>query len=289
MPMAERFEEILPTFRDSIWRQRAGKDGGGKGTGFKLSLRSGAGRCGPLRGRNWRLGDRALRPPFHLGLHDAVFGRHVFVPRQQLLVHRPRHVGQDARPIHNRPLPRLSTTASRAVWKLYGATERTARRSRLTDWSVGRFCFFTLRAYRNTGGSSPRMRGTPLVGAGTLGLERFIPAHAGNTSLWIVNSPLQSVHPRACGEHRIDPADPAETDGSSPRMRGTLCASRRLFGLNRFIPAHAGNTWGGAWQDTRRSVHPRACGEHPHCRTIPPWLGGSSPRMRGTRCARHPE
>ena len=30
-------------------------------------------------------------------------GRQVFVPRQQLLVHRPRHVGQDARPIHNCP------------------------------------------------------------------------------------------------------------------------------------------------------------------------------------------
>ena len=50
-----------------------GGNGGGKGAGFKLSLRSGAGRCGPLRGRNWRLGDRALRPPFHLGLHDVVF------------------------------------------------------------------------------------------------------------------------------------------------------------------------------------------------------------------------
>jgi hypothetical protein len=29
----------------------------------------------------------------------------VFVPRQQLLVHRPRHVSQDARPIRKRPLP----------------------------------------------------------------------------------------------------------------------------------------------------------------------------------------
>ena len=34
-------------------------------------------------------------------------GGQVFVPSQQLLVHRPRHVGQDARPIHNRP-PALS-------------------------------------------------------------------------------------------------------------------------------------------------------------------------------------
>ena len=28
-------------------------------------------------------------------------GGQVFVPREQFLVHRPRHVGQDARPIHN--------------------------------------------------------------------------------------------------------------------------------------------------------------------------------------------
>ena len=51
------------------------------------------------------LGVRELKPTVQLGLHDAVFGRQVFVPSQQLLVHRPRHVGQDARPIHNRPLP----------------------------------------------------------------------------------------------------------------------------------------------------------------------------------------
>ena len=30
-------------------------------------------------------------------------GRQISVPRQQLLVHRPRHIGQDARPIHNCP------------------------------------------------------------------------------------------------------------------------------------------------------------------------------------------
>ena len=45
-------------------------------------------------------------------------GRQISVPRQQLLVHRPRHVGQDTRPIHNGPLSRLSTTASRAVRKI---------------------------------------------------------------------------------------------------------------------------------------------------------------------------
>ena len=30
-------------------------------------------------------------------------GRQALVPRQQLLVYRPRHEGQDTRPIHNRP------------------------------------------------------------------------------------------------------------------------------------------------------------------------------------------
>jgi hypothetical protein len=46
---------------------------------------------------------RELQSPFKLGLHDAVFGDQIFVSRQQLLVHRSRHKGQDARPIHIEP------------------------------------------------------------------------------------------------------------------------------------------------------------------------------------------
>ena len=51
------------------------------------------------------LGVRKLEPTIQLHLEDAVLGGQIFVPRQQLLMHRPRHVGQDARPIHNRSLP----------------------------------------------------------------------------------------------------------------------------------------------------------------------------------------
>ena len=50
------------------------------------------------------LGVRELQPLVQLGLQDAVFDGRVFVPRQQLLLHRPRDVGQHARPIHNGPL-----------------------------------------------------------------------------------------------------------------------------------------------------------------------------------------
>ena len=49
------------------------------------------------------LGVRELQSTLLLGLQDAVFGGQIFVPRQQLLVHRPRDVSQDPRPIHNGP------------------------------------------------------------------------------------------------------------------------------------------------------------------------------------------
>ena len=43
------------------------------------------------------LGVRKLQPSFQLGLQDAVFGCQILIPKQQLLVHRPGDVGQDAR------------------------------------------------------------------------------------------------------------------------------------------------------------------------------------------------
>jgi hypothetical protein len=46
-------------------------------------------------------GVRELQSPIQLALQDAVFRGQIFVSRQQLLIHRPGHVGKDARPIHN--------------------------------------------------------------------------------------------------------------------------------------------------------------------------------------------
>jgi len=50
---------------------------------------------------------------------------------------------------------------------------------------------------------------------------RFIPACAGNTEdlLDILNS--QAVHPRMCGEHKIEKLNRLMIDGSSPHVRGT--------------------------------------------------------------------
>jgi hypothetical protein len=51
------------------------------------------------------LGARELQPTLQLRLDDAVLSGQIFIPGQQLLIHRPCHVGQDTCPIHNHPLP----------------------------------------------------------------------------------------------------------------------------------------------------------------------------------------
>ena len=53
--------------------------------------------------------------------------------------------------------------------------------------------------------------------------------------------------------------------------------------LLRFIPTHVGNTSPPCTSGRRTSVHPHACGEHPHRPTRAISGTGSSPRMWGTR------
>ena len=72
-----------------------------------------------------------------------------------------------------------------------------------------------------------------------------------------------AVHPRAGG--------------------GTLEGGRTGRPTNRFIPARAGNTARSTSSQSRRSVHPRAGGEHAKSRRARAASIGSSPRGRGTR------
>ena len=147
---------------------------------------------------------------------------------------------------------------------------------------------------------------------------RFIPAHAGNTPRCAMAAGDRGSSPRMRGTRSSDPTAVWSRRGSSPRMRGTpSVVVRDSYVVDRFIPAHAGNTHrypqptlqnrfipahagntGGSfirpkrrgssprmrgtrsdcWRGTPRAVHPRACGG-----TSTPSLGrGSSPRMRGT-------
>ena len=92
-------------------------------------------------------------------------------------------------------------------------------------------------------GSSPRMRGTLRIRPEDGGIVRFIPAHAGNSFRCCQATTLTTVHPRACGELQSFGPPYYNDTGSSPRMRGTLCPELAKGLLERFIPAHAGNSF----------------------------------------------
>ena len=131
-------------------------------------------------------------------------------------------------------------------------------------------------------GSSPRRRGTLLVGVYGDTRRRFIPAQAGNTSSSVHSSPSPTVHPRAGGEHAISVAVAIRSSGSSPRRRGTLGHERPQHVVLRFIPAQAGNTLLEGLLVLCGPVHPRAGGEHVPVLRLYLASSGSSPRRRGT-------
>ena len=75
--------------------------------------------------------------------------------------------------------------------------------------------------HRRACGSSPRMRGTPVVQQLFKLALGIIPAHAGNTLGRSPPNRSNRDHPRACGEHFSTNERSACSAGSSPRMRGT--------------------------------------------------------------------
>ena len=131
-------------------------------------------------------------------------------------------------------------------------------------------------------GSSPRLRGTPLIAWFNAGSSRIIPASAGNTIKFIVRPSSVTDHPRVCGEHTRNFRLCCNINGSSPRLRGTLKNNRLKTGIERIIPASAGNTRRRAVSSAARTDHPRVCGEHLCYQLVEHNDGGSSPRLRGT-------
>ena len=132
-------------------------------------------------------------------------------------------------------------------------------------------------------GSSPRARGTPSRPHRGYRHARFIPASAGNTFGVTRTSKVIPVHPRERGEHRKYEAGGNETDGSSPRARGTLSGGAVAGGGPRFIPASAGNTGPSRSTSGNGPVHPRERGEHTSANDAGGAMAGSSPRARGTQ------
>ncbi len=132
-------------------------------------------------------------------------------------------------------------------------------------------------------GSSPRMRGSLHIRYIAGWLSGIIPAHAGLTFGKRRDIRIARDHPRACGAH--DWRDEAREDyeGSSPRMRGSRMMQYPLANTLGIIPAHAGLTSYPIASNISLRDHPRACGAHGESVSHRRCVGGSSPRMRGSR------
>ena len=131
-------------------------------------------------------------------------------------------------------------------------------------------------------GSSPRVRGTATSAMREAFGDRFIPACAGNRHSITTKGPIETVHPRVCGEQLEWPSVFAPNGGSSPRVRGTDLGGAEMPLWYRFIPACAGNSRGLPTIPERQPVHPRVCGEQIGLSNTRPTISGSSPRVRGT-------
>ena len=130
----------------------------------------------------------------------------------------------------------------------------------------------------------PRVCGERLRAAlGAFEPARFIPACAGNALRAERGCRAITVHPRVCGERLAKDNGPVTTNGSSPRVRGTLLLAQVAGQNDRFIPACAGNAQRSRRRRWRIPVHPRVCGERSSGTAITAVTDGSSPRVRGTR------
>ena len=139
-------------------------------------------------------------------------------------------------------------------------------------------------------GSSPRVRGKPILMCSPQRNLGLIPARAGKTIHCGTTGPRAAAHPRACGENEAC-ADPlASVAGSSPRVRGKREAGSNAPRRPRLIPARAGKTGATCTAPSSGRAHPRACGENLSADSASSSRVGSSPRVRGKRpgLQRHP-
>ena len=135
---------------------------------------------------------------------------------------------------------------------------------------------------RRDEGSSPRVRGSRPGDVREELLEGFIPARAGEPTVFGVPLRPLTVHPRACGGASAPETPPPDAHGSSPRVRGSRPCPPGARASGRFIPARAGEPAPAPAPRPAPEVHPRACGGA-RDRADPELAeDGSSPRVRGS-------
>ncbi len=95
---------------------------------------------------------------------------------------------------------------------------------------------------------------------------------------------IPPVHPHGCGERFCQFIEGLAGCGSSPRVWGTLKFMYANISNRRFIPTGVGNATLHINRLYLLPVHPHGCGERNTVPEVGITLGGSSPRVWGTRC-----
>ena len=215
----------------------------------------------------------------HISVHPRVCGEHLVISIAILVA-----FGSSPRVRGTRPYRGHQLLGIRFIPACAGNTCRwaaTRRRRSVHPRVCGEHPSAARRGARWIG-SSPRVRGTRVDADPARVNVRFIPACAGNTGPHRGRVSGDAVHPRVCGEHTRWRCLAWVARGSSPRVRGTQIVSPRPHGVERFIPACAGNTAAVRPTRTPSPVHPRVCGEHGISAKPRYFAVGSSPRVRGT-------
>ena len=134
---------------------------------------------------------------------------------------------------------------------------------------------------RRRRGLSPRVRGNQPGGGRVRGMQRSIPACAGEpgTALGRIAGP--EVYPRVCGGTPAPQPPPAQPEGLSPRVRGNLTLLVPQAGIEWSIPACAGEPHRAALAVPICRVYPRVCGGTKWAQRRQCMNHGLSPRVRG--------
>ena len=133
-------------------------------------------------------------------------------------------------------------------------------------------------------GSSPRVRGKPILRKTRPLRLGLIPACAGKTSTrWSLDD-IDTAHPRVCGENHRGRRQDRHPRGSSPRVRGKLDPRTGATTVSGLIPACAGKTPRSTTTSCPAAAHPRVCGENKDEEQAALPTPGSSPRVRGKLC-----
>src|SRR5665647_1673950 len=116
---------------------------------------------------------RELQPPLQLAPQNPVFSSQILIPQQQLLVHRPRNVGQDTCPLHESP-PICPPIREGALNRPKKPSGRHAARLRRDGITARLSCSFNFLATREELETGPAARsGTAPVPYPTVGVSRY--------------------------------------------------------------------------------------------------------------------